>query len=97
MCQHHCHNIAWGYDYPLQTYFFQMFTDNAEEELVCDLPQFGQSLSHGELLDLLDRHNVLLTEQQRTAYVLDMPCCPRGGNKTPQMEAFLASMLEAMK
>jgi len=78
--------VAWGYDYPLRTYFFQAF--DAEGECVVWEGDF-QPLSNGRLLELLDEYNVVLNPLMLAAYVSDLPCCPRGNaGPTPQMQAF---------
>lgn len=60
--------VAYGYDRPLQEYFWQEF--DAEEENV------GWSRSHltgMELYLYLSRNNIAVPEDHKTAMILDMP------------------------
>jgi hypothetical protein len=59
---------AYGYDRPLQTYFFQVF--DSEDECVID-----ENCGHGRLLTLLEKTGVHVPEERRISYALDLPCC----------------------
>lgn len=93
MCRHTqtvpAGDVAWGYDYPMRTYFFQLF--DAEGE--CTVWDGLMPMSNDQLIERLAEHGVVITTQQLAAYVADLPCCERGNaGPTKQMAAFQEAM-----
>jgi hypothetical protein len=75
---------AWGYDEPLQEYFYQKFDLTSEEEEwifsigtgICEKqhPDYPEKLhwSRGELLELMDKDGIV-PEYHRKLIALDLP------------------------
>ena len=70
--------IAYGFDPPLQEYFFQVFDNSKDEDehLVLDRSTnhmvIGKRLSRGRILELMEQYGVG-TEEHKQKIALDLP------------------------
>jgi len=76
------YNIAWGYDYPLNSYFIQEFDE--KDDIVFDVDSYRSikchplfpdkyQFSNGEILEVYKIYTDVIPEEHLEALVLDLP------------------------